>query len=201
MALPASDSFTYSNGNLTTVSSSWSMLTGSNIYFVVSSNQLTLPGPSSQNACYWNADTFAADQYSRVQIVTTPTTGMNQGVCVRAQAGPSLYYLAIINGTSWKFEKIVGGTTTAIGSAQSYAFSLNDTVELRVVGSTLYCYINGVRQSYTQTDTSITSGGSAGLYVYSGSAGNGDFDNWVGGNVDTTVYDPITACFPIGYYE
>lgn len=196
MALPASDSFTYSNGNLTVVGTNWTLLTGFAASFAVSSNVLTIGATSQQNAAYWNADTFAADQYSRIQIVSTPSAGMNQGVCVRAQTGPSCYMLAVVDGTSWKFGRIVSGTAANVGASQSYSFSVGDTLELRVVGSTLYCYINGVQQAYSQTDTNIASGGAAGVYAYVGAAGNGNLDNWVGGNVDTTVYDPITVILP-----
>jgi hypothetical protein len=171
MALPASDSFTYSNGKLSTVSSgAWADASGT--FFVqVASNAATFDASAGDCLAYWASDVFGNDQSSQAVITGTAYPGL----AVRV-TGSGNGYLTYNNSGTLAIEKMVGGARTNLAN---WTFTSGHTEFFSAVGTTLQVKDNGVSVG-TTTDATFGSG-SAGLFMYNG--GSGTADNWVGDNV------------------
>ncbi len=184
MALPATDTFTGTDGtNLTTYSSSWTYNDASqSMTATIQSNSLQPGnGGSMTNLAHWNADTFSNDQYAEA-VVSSVANGTWAGVSVRAATGSTTTaYNVNTDFSSASLSKIVAGTETNIASA-SIAAALNDVIRLEAQGTSITALRNGAAWSGigTQTDNSIASG-NAGVNWYG--TGTTRIDNWEGGDL------------------
>lgn len=151
------------------------------------------PGQPEQAAVYRysGAGSFADDQYSSVVIGgSTFAFGYGVGVAVRCgtATGSSrnlygVYVGANANRTTHLY-KIVAGTITILHS-EDHAWVAGDRVELEVEGTTLRVCKNGTALggSFTQTDTSLTTG-TPGISGAGNSGANGfTGDDWEGGSL------------------
>uniref|UniRef100_A0A6M3JVW3 Uncharacterized protein n=1 Tax=viral metagenome TaxID=1070528 RepID=A0A6M3JVW3_9ZZZZ len=179
MALPATDSFTYSDGALQTVSGgAWALLAGRDALTVTS-------GALSANIYgenYWALDTPNNDQYSQITVATFDTCGP----CVRmSTTAVTMYYFRPANATTASIRKAIDNTWSTVGSDYSGTFASGDIYKLSISGTTLTPSQNGTPLE-VRTDSSIASG-------MLGIRGNGTtfrMDNWEGGNVAAgTVYE------------
>lgn len=174
--LPVSDSFTYSNGELSAVAPNWTMQIGN---IQVSSNVIYPNSTSAPIGYYWNASTFPNNQYSQIELLNFDSITRYQGVAVRMDVSSDTYYLYYAS-NAWRIvAKIVDGIYTSIGA---YASSgVIGTYKLEASGTTLTPYLNGSLDSDVgaQTDSSIASG-SAGISAY-GQRVVHTFDNWSAG--------------------
>lgn len=178
MALPATDSFTASDGTaLTTYSANWTLNSGN---FDIQSNSLRSNTGGTETAAHWDADAFNADQYAQCVASVLDTGSGRVGVAVRCNTGGTAnYYGAYWSSASCEVFKVVSGVFTQLGAAFS-APSTNDVVRLEVSGTTLTLKYNGSSQG-TRTDSDLASG-AAGVSGYD-SGNNGRIDSWEGGNL------------------
>ena len=134
--------------------------------------------------CYWSADSFTADQYSK-GLLTNIHGSKPHGVAVHVQpsASQNLYGYVGTTGASQIIEKVSGSTSTILGSLT--AFSNNDTIELQAEVSggttTLTAFINDVEVNST-TDTSFTSG-SPGVVFWGDAGTQYGITTWWGGDL------------------
>ena len=130
----------------------------------------------------WTATTFASDQYSQIQVTSTPLSGGQWiAAAVRVQGGGQNAYAGLYY---WNFGspelmlfKRSGGAWAQLGSTYSSgALTAGTQLEVAAVGSTISFLQNGV-QRISVTDSSFT-GGAPGIMAY----GNATAGNWTGGN-------------------
>jgi hypothetical protein len=183
MALPASDTFTYTDGDLDVRNASWTQLNAS-AKVTVSGNKAA-GAATGECGALWNADTFNNDQYSKAK----PDDTQYSGVCVRAgQAGTSTFdcYVALwaVGGSLVYLQKANNGSRAGITSFGAPTYVAGASLELRISGTTLQVFYNGSQVGTDQTDSDLSSG-SAGIYVLSGSAPK--VDDWEGGNLGGAV--------------
>lgn len=168
-----SDAFTYSNGNLATVSSAkWTKDTA----FadpVVTSNQLNAAFDTDAAAriSSWSGST--ADHYSEAVLATDG--GDNGGPCVRSDGAGTFYCVGTIAGAIRIFEVTAGSFASIAGPTGAYAEG--DTIRISAVGTTITVYANGVQQAQV-TDGTITTG-RPGMTPFSNA---GKWDNWAAGD-------------------
>jgi hypothetical protein len=184
MALPATDSFTDSNGTaLTSHSANWTQNNGA---FDIQSNALAPNNSGDESGAHWNADAFDNDQYAEgVATGFAGNDGIAIGLAVRCHASADTYYGFYgdsYSGSGSYLFKMVSGTWTQIGDTGAN-WEDGDTVWLEVEGTTLTPKVNGSTDPDigAQTDSSIASG-SAGLSGYNDGAAN-LIDDWEGGNL------------------
>ena len=178
MALPATESFTNSDGtSLTSHSASWTNAAGS---FTIQGNALHC-AVNVDSIAFWNADSFNADQYA--ECTASGLTGAAYtGLAVRASANNG--YLAYWDSADCYIGKIVGGSWTQLGATIT-APTASTVVRLTAEGvnpTTLTVYYGGASQT-TRTDSDLDSG-AAGVSGY----GTNQFvaaaiDDWEGGNL------------------
>jgi hypothetical protein len=188
MALPASDSFTGTDGtSLPTYSSNWTIDTG-NGGFIIQTNAARPNAIFQVSLVRWNADTFSNNQYAQGTI--TNANSDPGGVLVRAATdGTSNYYGAMSDSdSSTEWFKYVAGSYTLLSSLPFMANG--DVIRLEVYGSTLAVYKNGIQHGPTLTDSSHTSG-AAGLTGYS--TGSTSIDNWSAGNLTAPLAPAFVA--------
>lgn len=150
------------------------------------------PDDSRQSARWVGSGTFTADQYSELAIsnLSDLNTDYGMGVICRASADTDAgrdYYEAVVLATvgastrTVRLGKYVNGTYTQLNSA-TMAWANGDRIGLECEGTTIRATKNGVALggSYTQTDTSLSSGqpgvSGAGSDIIHG-------DDWEAGNM------------------
>lgn len=180
MALPASDTFTGTNGTaLQTYSANWAINSGG---LVINTNAYAPASSGNECGARWTADAFNADQYSQATLTAKEgTSNFAVGVgCRHAAAGTGTYYGYYADGASSSFVfKMVAGTWTQLGAAFG-SVATSSVMRLEVEGTTLTAKIGGVSQG-TRTDSAIASG-VAGVTGYSTSTAM-RADTWEGGNI------------------
>lgn len=182
-----SDTFTYSNGNLATVSSAkWTKLSGFND-LVVASNQVTGSGDAGSVITSWSGST--ADHYSQVLVATNADDG---GPTVRSSATNTFYLLDINSGTSWHVYR--APAFTDLGNATATAAN-GDTAYFEMQGTTIISKLNGVTVNNITGESTIASG-KPGIWISGGSL---LLDTWVAGDFAAggrTTKN--TLAFPLG---
>jgi hypothetical protein len=182
VTLPATETFTASDGTQVNALSNWSTVT--NYDLDINSNGACADRAGAEQCDRWNADTFEPDQYAEATwIETSAQSGLEVGVAVRCSDTAETYYGFYGNsgaGNSYLFKVVNGGSWTQIGAARS-GFQNGDRIRLEVEGTSLRCYINDVQEGATETDSDISSG-------YPGICGYDDgtvrrLDDWEGGNL------------------
>jgi hypothetical protein len=152
---------------------------------------------SQEAVARWvGAGTFTDDQYASCVILETPYQSVDYycGVCVRASAdtdGSRDYYGAIVqfDRASSPYPtvlfKVVNGTYTSLYNA-TYAWAVNDRIELEVEGTELRVCKNGtpLGGSWTTTDASLSTG-KPGIIVSGSTAVSAD--DWEGGNITSAA--------------
>lgn len=188
MTLPATDTFTGTNGTLLpTYNASW---TNASNRMAIQSNRAS--GYDSGNVvdmAYWNADSFNAAHYSKGTYGGTATSGKAPGPAVRCQAGAVSLYQAFCDTTTCYAGQTVANVPTDWDSGQTVA--IGDVVELRIdanVTTTVYLYIAGSLKA-TYTSKSTLSGGAAGVCMFNSAAAVG-VDDWEGGNTGGAAAPP-----------
>lgn len=186
----ATDTFTgTTNQELSLYSAAWSKHTGyaqdgvigvdSGTYAICNSNTLA--------AVYQNSGAPASADYS-VFADLKKLTGANApqlGVCGRMAAGADTRYAFLhLHGSNVsRLYKWVAGTQTQLGS--DYANTLTSTAqrfELRMSGTSISGYIDGVLRVGPVTDVAISAAGKAGIHMFNmrevGVADAGSLDNF-----------------------
>lgn len=179
MALPATDSFTGTNGTLLTVYSptNWGAIKNN---MVINTNAAAPGSFFDRCACAWIADTFNNDQYSQAVLSAIDASGtVSAGVCARGTG--SNYYAFTVTTGARELLAFVAGSPTVLAS-DTVTCSVSDVLKLVCAGTTITAYINGV-SVFSVTDSNLTSGsaGVASVGHFSGSVAS-RVDNWEGGN-------------------
>lgn len=187
----ASDSFTYADGTLSSVSANWADLNPFTGTAAVVSGAVNHAFASPTPTRWIGAGSWTADQYAKIAITAGfgNLAGQKSGVIVRASAdvdGARDYYAAYVEedggGGLWtNIEKTVNGVVTSLSRVSGDGWAAGDTIELEAEGTTLRVFRNGVLLR-SVTDSSI-----AGATTdRAGVIGQDDFfrsDNWEGGNI------------------
>ncbi len=156
-------------------------------------------GGGGQAARWDGSGSFTDDQYAVLQVDNLPFSGSSVwiGVICRASAdvnGSRDYYAAKVildsPGPTYNIHlvKVVNGTETSIDTTTN-AFSVGDTIELEVEGTSLRVFRNGTQLSALDNTDSDLSTGKPGL-ITSGDATDVIGDNWLGGNITGGAADP-----------
>lgn len=179
-----SDNFNRADGGLGT---NWTTTTGQEDPQIVSNLVQDKTAGVAPSQAWWNANTFAANQYSQatnikntvdaaheIQItVRIDTTGANTAYQCRSR-GP--------NGSSvqQRLGKIVTGTPTVLASG-NFTINDNDVIRCEVIGSALNYKQNGT-SILTATDSAISSGAAGfGIVVPgTGTVTDTQLDDWSG---------------------
>ena len=148
----------------------------------------------------WTADTFASDQYSRVEVTSTQPVGGWIGPAVRVQNGGQDGYLGVYSWNSGSPElllyKRTSGTWSQLGSPYSCgALAAGTQLGLVAVGDTVSFQENGVQRIGVE-DSSFT-GGAPGIMAY----GSAIADNWSGGMAGFQADYQSTDAQGVKYYD
>lgn len=184
MALPAVDTFTATtNAPLQTYSSNWTISAGA---FAVdaTADAVYTAGLAADCIAFWNADTFANNQYAQATLITSNVTAAI-GVAVRCSAGGNGYglYYQYSGQWLWLWKMVNNVWTELVGANNIGAYGDGDVLRLEVNGTTLTAKINGnvVPGFAAVTDTSLSSG-RAGISGYDSNS-NCRMTAWEGGNL------------------
>jgi hypothetical protein len=168
----------------------------------ISGNQALEDSGGAFCAEYWNAVSFANDQYSQAIVdgVTLESVVNNgAGVAVRIATGANTMYRAYLNSNASgeiQLTKHVAGVVTELAQYTAGAApALLDGIRLEVRGTTLKVYHSSAGGAYVErisTDDSSIASGSAGIAGKANSNLN-LVDNWDGGDLSavTTNYGLI----------
>ena len=177
-ATSASDNFARANGSL---GPNWTDMSDGPL--AISSQMVIGTNAGGNSGDIRTAETYTSDQYSTVQVTSTPLTGSQWiGPMVRVQGTGTGLYVGIYFWNSGNPElmlfKRINGAWTQLGSTYvSGALTAGTQLTLTAAGSTLTFSQNGVTR-ITATDTSLT-GGAPGIMAN----GAATAANWSGGNV------------------
>ena len=176
-----SDAFTYSDGNLATVSSGkWTKLSGFADLTVVSNKlQRTASGDSFSVITTWSGST--GDQYSQAVMSTVAS---NAGPTLRSDGTSTMYLLACnVGGSTTRVYKCVSGTFTQLDSVASVP-SNGDTIYFEIQGYAMISKFNTtVVNNFTDGGSAIATG-KPGMY-FSGTSPI--FDDWAAGDFSTSL--------------
>jgi len=169
----AYDNATRANG---AVGSNWNAQNGA---INVSSNQFVGTG-SSNNAAFWNVNSFAAPQFSQLTITAyNGTTDFYGPSVLMSGGGAGAKSYNCLADTTTIFLQRTSGTTNTNLTNTAITGNPGDVVRLETDGAgNLTCYLNGVSK-LTANDTTYTSGSPGRLL--SGSVATAK--NWSGGNL------------------
>ena len=177
-ALPATDAFTAANGTaLTTHNANWTLANSG--VFQIEGNEVVANQTSAAGVAFWNADTFANEQYSE-GITGVMGSGFEIGLCVRISGTNG--YFAIWDSANVNLRKLTSGTGSDLISTLALSLSTGDVMLLEAVGTTISLKRNG-SVIMTTTDATYASG-SAGImgYGFFGASSPG-LASWSAGNV------------------
>lgn len=168
----ATDSFTYSNGALPTVSSGvWVTQTGAAQTHNVASNAVANVAGGFNGTRY--GTTFPTDHFSQLDCVATSA---EIGVMTRMQSADLSGYYAMIHSTGLaELHRVDAGTFNLLDSTTG--LTTTTTLRLESIGSNHTAYYGGVSQN-TATDATYNSNTSVGI---GGDSTTATGDNWVGG--------------------
>ena len=187
MALPYTEDYNYSDGDLDVRNSDWTETSGQPYIF---GNELGADN-GGVSLAYVNTETFSGDHYAEGTL-TTETSSNYIGVAVRLQSGSaSGYYLQISTSNNQLFE-ISSGSSTQLGSNGTDTASSGLVIRLEASSSTITPYTGGTTSGTpgAQTDSTHT-GGAAGT----GAVGYAEpldtkLNDWEGGDLGGGGADP-----------
>lgn len=199
----ATDAFGGTSGNNLTTGS-WVQQTGFTENFIYGTNGAYANAASSAAyAVYQHTGAPAGADYSIFADISRTTSGTSSpefGVCGRMQASAATFYAAwhLRASNETRLYKCVAGTFTHIsGTAYSHTLTPGTPVqiELRMSGTSLSVYIDGVLRIGPVTDSSISTAGKAGIIGFAmrqaGVADTATIDNFdavdAGGGSSTTL--------------
>ena len=194
-ATSASDDFNRADGGL---GANWTAITDGGM--AIASQQVTgTVGVVSGDIR--TAETYPGDQYSEVEVTSTPLTGSQWiGPAVRLQNGGQDGYVGIYNWNSGspvlQLFKRSGGNWTQLGSTYSSGpLAAGTKLRLTVLGNSISFTANGVER-IGLTDSTFGSG-APGIMAF----GSATADNWSGSSVSFQVNYQSTDAQGVKSYE
>lgn len=182
----ATDNFNRSDGGL---GSNWSDTADEGGYPIINTNAVESVD-DGDSASFWNADSFANNQYSQIKIVNASTSSYC-GALVRASATNFVMGQEGVDGTGVDIYWYNGGSYELIASDPTHDPSDGDILRLEAIGQTYYLYVNGVLKC-SGTNMSTPASGSAGFVV---STATGVIDDWEGGDIIANAISGTDAGF------
>lgn len=186
-----SDNFNRANEN--PLASPWSDFGASAVDFKLVSNSVTPTSLISDDAqMSLTSITWPNDQYCQVKVTVTGTSaGAGGGLAVRCAAGAKTFYRVVVNkaaSANVEVAKFVAGAFTSLGT-RTTTWVDGDTLQMRIVGTSIYVYQNGIQLGALITDSALTSG-NAGI-SYSSTVTTMTLDDFEGGD----NFPPLLAAF------
>ena len=154
---------TFDRANSGTLGSAWSEVFGIGARWGISGN-LAAP-QAAQSSEYWNATTYG-DCEGYFTITTKPanstgsvTIGLRLGGVgsIATFDGYAISVLPVTGTDIIRVQRVDNGSGTILGSDLNQEVAVNDVFGARMVGSTIYVYLNGT-EIMSRTDTTYTSG-------------------------------------------
>jgi hypothetical protein len=180
----ASDSFNRANENPLSGGGVWQTASGHQAMKIVSNVAVPVSFSGSDSGSYYSGINWPNDQYSKAKLSIDGTAGTGHGVClmVRMSTTTNTHYRLVSNHTTLvsnvQLGKWVNNTFTALQS-NSVTWNDGDTWELRVQGTLLRVFLNGIQVGTDVTDSAITQGYPG--IEYSTVESNCSIDDWEGG--------------------
>jgi hypothetical protein len=179
MALPATDSFTDTDGTaLDSHSANWTIVAANP---QIQSNRVTVSnseGGEGSILAFWNADTFANDQYAQMYVFFSGNWRA-MGPAVRCSSDNGYVFSTSANLGGCVLLKRVSGTVTVLSTVNPPASGT--LLRIEASGTTLTCYFDGSTTGApaATTDSSLASGsgGLGGRWWFGDAAG----DDWESG--------------------
>lgn len=189
----ATDNFNRADGGL---GANWSSATGSAGYTIIS-NQAASSSAQVEEAVFWNAETFAADQYSEVTFATGSNSSY-MGPAVRCNSTSGGNYYGFYGDPNTRYlVRVVNGVWTQLATLGT-GFTNGQLLRLVVQGTTLSAYVGTTPENLTLwtsvTDTNLTSG-APGLTSWANNTA-GRLDDWTGLNLFSNT--PRMALLGVG---
>jgi hypothetical protein len=140
---------------------------------------------------FWNAWAYNDDQYSQavLSFLTGSTANSGFGVTVRRNTtiGTKTYYRLVMNGTgAMELSRFNAGTKTQLTTG-SVTYVAGKQIGLRILGSTLQIWYDGVQIGSDYVDSSPLSGGCPGLVYGVGTSDSGQWDSWDAGTTGVRI--------------
>jgi putative esterase len=185
---PFHDDFSRSSGGL---GPGWSGIADGSL--AITDQAAAGTGSSGISGDIRTAGSFAADQFSQVEVTSTQLTGSQWiGPAVRAQNNGQDAYVGIYYWNSGSpelmlFKRAAGEWSQLGGSYASGVLATGTVLKLRAIGSSISLLQDGV-QRITATDTGLTAG-APGIVAF----GTGQVGDWSGGDAGFEVHDLGTA--------
>ena len=185
--ITATDNFTRANSS--SLGPNWTPTSDGSM--VISGN-MAAGGSSGYTGDIRTAETYPSDQFSQMQVTSTPTGSQWIGVAVRAQSGGQNAYVGAYSANGGSPDLILfersGGAWNQFGTYASGPLAAGTILRITAVGNTIALLENNV-VVVSATDSSFTGGAPA--IMASGTATVG---NWAGGSagfeVDYASADP-----------
>lgn len=146
--------------------------------------------------------TYSADQYAKFKIITLPSVSGTGGIGVIVRNSGQLdaardYYKYWIDGLpgalTSRVTRVTNGTGVDLNSTTGVTWSVNDTIEIEVQGTTIRGYQNGTLR-VTVTDSNFSTG-KPGIMIWNNVAAADDFE---AGDVTTTAATCRRALVGVG---
>lgn len=176
----------FNRADVGTLAGNWTTGGGTEGAMAIVGNAATTSNINADCGSNYTAITLPNDQYSKAKLYVTGVSGpgdwgpglkVRGSTAARTQYRLSCNHAATNNITLAKF--IAEAYTVLTGWPVTLAWTDGDTWELRVIGTTLRVFRNGVQVGSDVTDASITAG-SPGI-TYSSLASTASIDDWEGG--------------------
>lgn len=168
------------------------------------SNKIQSTTLANNNDSFWNAISWANDQWSQITVALVTTTSdigpevrMNTSgtaTCYRMQWGGG----ALGSAQSALIRKVIAGTATTLYTATGLKVSAGDTLLGVVNGTNIYLYYNGICIGAV-SDSSVTSGASGFEMFGNSSSGNAQIGAFSGGSFQNAppINPPVSGAFSV----
>jgi len=155
---------------------------------VAAGRQLSLNGSAATGigtdecCAYYTGPTWPNDQYSKVTYGTQVDGDDGPAVRCNNSSGGNFYFLSCY-GDDVYLDKLVNGAHSSVAQDTGSPGAASGIVaELRAVGTTITCIVNGT--TFINTTDGSLSAGSAGIYSWGG--GGNYITDWEGGDFGST---------------
>jgi hypothetical protein len=180
-SVSAADNFNRADGSL---GPNWTAMSDG---AMVISSDMVAGGSTGNTGDIRTAESYTSDQYSQIQVTSTPTGANWIAAAVRAQNSGQNAYLGLYYGNNGSpelmlFERLNGGWTQLGSTYVSGTLAAGTQLTLSAAGSSLTFSLNGA-VVISASDTALTGGAPAVMAFGTTSA-----DNWAGGDVSGTRF-------------
>lgn len=175
----------FGRANETPLAGNWTQDSGAS--FNLSSNTVVGTTLANDKWAYYNAWSGGDDHYSQVALTEgSDVTGAGAGVCIRkATSATETMYRLVTNGSgAFELGKLIAGAFTSLRTG-TFTYVAGQKVGLRVLGTTLQIWYNGVQVGTDLTDSGISTGAPG--IAYSSVAPSFTLDDWDAGTTGTAA--------------